>query len=360
MGMRKYLIILFITLCSFVKSQTCTTLVAYDYIETYDWVGLWFGNSLNSSYFIDASVSPTTSAVMYGSGGGSSAIEQDWYVLPNITGLDPSFTYQFKFRLGSYTFTNSTAGTRGVDTPDLVEVQVSTNGEISYTSEIRITGNGNATWNYNTLGVISKTASGALTTYTPAGGGNRTTTGDGYSDITLTLTGISQIAIDILCRVNAAGEEWWLDNMELYEIAPCSPLPVQLVNFNGTNDGKYNNLNWKTFSETNNSHFEVERSLDAINWSSIGIVFGNGTTLQEQLYQYNDYEFITNSINYYRLKQIDYDGNFEYSNIVGIRNDINRKIVKLISLEGKEVDENYKGFVIECYDDGTYMKRVQY
>ncbi len=125
--MKKLLIILFFTLSPFVRSQTCTTLVAYDYIETYDWVGLWFGNSLNSSYFIDASVSPTTSAVMYGSGGGSSAIEQDWYVLPNITGLDPSFTYQFKFRLGSYTFSNSTAATRGVDSPDLVEVQVSTN-----------------------------------------------------------------------------------------------------------------------------------------------------------------------------------------------------------------------------------------
>jgi len=98
--LKKFLIIIFITISSFVRSQTCTTLVAYDYIETYDWVGLWFGNSLNSSYFIDASVSPTTSAVIYGSGNGTSAIEQDWYVLPNITGLDPSFTYQFKFRLG--------------------------------------------------------------------------------------------------------------------------------------------------------------------------------------------------------------------------------------------------------------------
>ena len=116
--MKKFITILFLTLNFFVQSQTCTTLVAYDYIESYNWVGLWFGNSLNSSYFIDASVSPTTSAVIYGSGGGSSAIEQDWYVLPNITGLNSSYTYKFKFRLGSYTFSNTTATTRGVDSPD--------------------------------------------------------------------------------------------------------------------------------------------------------------------------------------------------------------------------------------------------
>jgi len=358
--LKKIIFILFLTLSSFVKSQTCTTLVAYDYIETYNWVGLWFGNSLNSSYFVDASVSPTTSAVIYGSGGGSSATEQDWYVLPNITGLNSSYTYQFKFRLGSYTFSNSTATTRGVDAADLVEVQVSNNGEISYTSEIRITGNGNATWNYNTNGVISKTATGALTTYSPTAGGNRTSTGDGYSDITLTMTGITQIAVDILCRVNANGEEWWLDNIELYEIAPCAPLPVQLVNFDGTNQGKYNNLNWKTFSEINNSHFEIERSVDAVDWFYAGTVLGNGNSLIEKNYEYNDYEFTKDVINYYRLKQVDYDGKYDYSNIISLSNIDKRKFIKIISLGGKEVDGNYKGFVIECYDDGTYKKKVQY
>ncbi len=357
--MKKLLIILFITLSSFVRSQTCTTLVAYDYIETYDWVGLWFGNSLNSSYFIDASVSPTTSAVMYGSGGGSSAIEQDWYTLPNVTGLNPSYSYQFKFRLGSYTFTNTTATTRGVDSPDLVEVQISTNGEISYTSEIRITGNNNATWDYNTNGVITKTANGTLTTYSPTTGGNRTSTGDGYSVITLNITGISQLAVDILCRVNANGEEWWLDNIELYEITPC-PLPVELVSFCGVSQESFNNLSWRTLTETNNSHFDIEHSVNGLNWYFVNKINGNGNSYQEINYQYNDYEFIKNSINYYRLKQVDYNGNFEYSKIIAIKNGDDKKIIRLISLEGRVVDENYKGFVIECYDDGSYRKKIQY
>ena len=123
------LILLFLFLPILCRTQTCTTLVAYDYVETYNWIGLWFGNTLNSSYYTNASVSGTTSAVIYGTGGGSSATEQDWYVLPNITGLNSSYTYQFKLRLGSYTFTGPSSTTRGVDAADLVEVQISTNGE---------------------------------------------------------------------------------------------------------------------------------------------------------------------------------------------------------------------------------------
>jgi len=342
------------------NAQICTTLVAYDYVEAYNWTGLWFGNTLSSGYYNNASVTTTLSAAIYGGGGGTSAIEQDWYVLPNITGLNPAYTYQFKFRLGSYVFTNTTATTRGVDAPDLVEVQVSTNGEVSYTSEIRITGNANATWNYNTAGVINKTANGALTTYTPAGGGNRTTTGDGYSDITLTLTGISQIAIDILCRVNAAGEEWWLDNMELYEIGPCAPLPVELVKFEAVNQNTYNNINWETLTETNNSHFILNRSLNGLLWSEIVRINGNGNVYEPTLYNYRDYGFSADTINYYLLKQVDFDGTETSSKIISVDNTKNNKpsVIKIIDLNGIEVDENSNGIIIKIYSNGRAEKVV--
>ncbi len=359
--LKKFILsVLFFLFTSIFKAQICTTLIAYDYIEDYNWVGLWFGNTLTSSYYIDASVSPTTSAVIYGSGNGSSAIEQDWYVLPNITGLNPAYTYQFKARLGSYIFTNTAATTRGVDAPDLVEVQVSTNGEVSYTSEIRITGNANATWNYNTAGVINKTANGVLTTYTPAGGGNRTATGDGYSNITLTLTGISQLAVDILCRVNANGEEWWLDNIELFEIAPCAPLPVELVKFEATNQNNYNNINWETLTETNNSHFILNRSMDGILWSEIVRINGNGNVYEPTLYNYRDNGFSTDTINYYLLKQVDFDGTETSSEIISVDNTKGNMpfVVKIIDLNGRDVDENSNGIIIKIYSNGRAEKVV--
>ena len=356
--MFKKITILLCLLSTFVcKAQTCTTLVAYDYVENYTWTGLWFGNTLNSGYYNNASVTPTLSAAVYGGGAGTSAIEQDWYVLPNITGLNPTYSYQFKFRLGSYVFTNTTATTRGVDAPDLVEVQVSTNGEVSYTSEIRITGNANATWNYNTAGVITKTANGVLTTYTPAGGGNRTATGDGYSDITLTLTGISQIAIDILCRVNAAGEEWWLDNMELYEIGPCAPLPIQLAYFNGSHINHYNQLNWKSLTEINNSHYVIEHSTDGMQWNEVGTAQGAGNSLLEQYYTFKHYEF-SDSYNYYKLTQYDFNGDSQAFDIILIDNRSLkiRKLLKVTDLLGREVPYDYNGVKLLFYDDGMYEK----
>jgi hypothetical protein len=355
---RKLLLLLSIVISLSLKTQTCTTTVAYDNIEDYNWIGLWFGNTFNSSYYIDASVSPATSAVIYGSGTGTSSTEQDWYVMPNITGLDPSYTYQFKMRLGSYTFTNSTATSRGVDGSDFVEVQVSTNGEISYTSEIRITGNNNATWNYNTLGVINKTANGTLTTYAPAAGGNRTTTSDGYSDITLTLTGISQLAVDILCRVNANGEEWWLDNIQLVEIAPCSPLPVALSSFKVVKKSNYNEVSWRTETEQNNDYFVLERSSDALTWSEVAKIKGNGDSYSPINYLWKDKEY-NKSSNYYKLKQFDFNGEISEFDIIYVDNWVDAsKIIKTIDISGRVVDRNQPGIVIDIYSDGTYNKRV--
>lgn len=343
------------------KSQVCTTMVAYDYIEDYNWLGLWWLGA-NSNYYTNASVSPTASAVQYGVGAGTSAIESDWYVLPNITGLVSTNTHIFQFRLGSYRFTNPSAATAGVDNPDYVEVQLSTDGEVTYVSEMRIRGNNNAYWDYNTNATASKTANGVLTTYAPAGGGNRTSTGDGYSIIKLQLpAGTTQCAVDIFCRANSAGEEWWIDNVELITIGPCVPLPIELVSFEGTNNKEYNHLTWFTATELNNSHFVVERSLNAIDWEEITIIEGNGTSSTPIYYNYKDYTYDKNSINYYRLRQVDFSGDYDYSNIISVISMIRKekKLVKVIGVDGRDVDEYYKGFVIELYDDGTTKKVIR-
>ena len=358
--MKVCLLTLLLSVASFFSAQNCPTVIVYDNIDTYTWSGLWFGNILTEGYYTDASVSPTKSAAMYGVGGGSSAIEQDWYVLPNITGLNPSYTYQFKVRLGSYTFSNTTATTRGVDAPDLVEIQISTNGEISYTSEIRITGNNNATWNYNTAGIINKTATGTLTTYSPAAGGNRTATGDGYSDITLTMTGISQLAVDILCRVNAGGEEWWLDNIQLIEIAPCAPLPVLLSSFKAVKKSTHNEITWRTESENNNDYFVLERSVDGTLWFDIAKIKGSGSSFLPIDYKWEDKDYKDNSLNYYILKQVDYNGESTYYEIKHVDNTYEDQpyLIKTIDLTGRTVDENQLGVVIKLFSDGSYKKVV--
>ena len=94
-------------------------------------------------------------------------------------------------------------------------------------------------------------------------------------------------------------------------------LPVELISFQGEAAPNGNHLTWRTASEETNDGFEIQRSKGALDWERIGFVEGKGTTAN-----FNSYEFIDNAPlieqNYYRLKQIDLDGKFEYSKIVSV------------------------------------------
>ena len=95
----------------------------------------------------------------------------------------------------------------------------------------------------------------------------------------------------------------------------ASTLPVKWLNFKAIlTDENTVQLDWSTASEINNSHFEVERLAD--NWEMIGRVKGNGTTNDISKYQFIDSGFKHSELNlYYRLKQVDFDGKFDYSKI---------------------------------------------
>src|SRR5690606_18728758 len=96
-----------------------------------------------------------------------------------------------------------------------------------------------------------------------------------------------------------------------------APLPVTWHYFNGYYaDGK-SYLEWRTASEINNSGFEVQRSNDGVNFTTIGWVEGNGSTTVEHQYLFTD-ENPEKGWNYYRLKQIDYDEQFEYSRLIPV------------------------------------------
>ncbi|MFZ1323397.1 MAG: T9SS type A sorting domain-containing protein [Ignavibacteria bacterium] len=98
-------------------------------------------------------------------------------------------------------------------------------------------------------------------------------------------------------------------------------LPVELSSFISNVNGTDVTLNWTTASELNNSGFDIERKNSVSgNWSKVGNVTGNGTVSTPQNYSFTDRGLTTGKYNY-RLKQIDFNGNFEYfnlSNEVGI------------------------------------------
>jgi hypothetical protein len=182
--MRNFILILTLfTSINFCKSQT-QTLIASDYIETFDWSGAWFFNNPTTGYFTDISVTPTASAVIYGTGNNSR--EEDWYSLPAVT-VDPFKEHIFKMRLAAQTISSPTASTAGLDGGDYITVQLSKDGG-GFVSELRVRGFSNATWDYSSTAVASKVSDGGLTVFTPAAGGDRTNLGDGYSYIELMVT----------------------------------------------------------------------------------------------------------------------------------------------------------------------------
>jgi len=137
-------------------------------------------------------------------------------------------------------------------------------------------------------------------------------------------TGIGTFSMDVTGLT--VGTEYYLmvdgfagDNCDGLQInKPTTILPIKLIDFTGILQNKQVKLTWATGSEVGNDHFLVEHSSDYNTFTHLGKVKGAGTSTQ-----INNYEFIDENpikgINYYRLKQIDRDGVFSYSNIVSIQ-----------------------------------------
>lgn len=76
-------------------------------------------------------------------------------------------------------------------------------------------------------------------------------------------------------------------------------------------------LKWATASELNNSHFNIQRSIDGKNFELVGKVKGNGTVTGDSEYEFRDFEVSGDQV-FYRLKQVDFDGQFDYSKIIEV------------------------------------------
>jgi len=98
----------------------------------------------------------------------------------------------------------------------------------------------------------------------------------------------------------------------------ASILPVELSAFTGRLTAQGALLEWTTGSEVNNQGFEIQRSIDTKNWETIGWQSGNETTQEVQHYSFVDNDDFEKNIQYYRLKQIDFNDDFDYSNTVSL------------------------------------------
>jgi len=96
-----------------------------------------------------------------------------------------------------------------------------------------------------------------------------------------------------------------------------SALPIDLISFDAKSNRDKVIINWVTASEINNETFEVEHSTDGRTFSIIGSTPGRGNSLEKSSYQLI-HDNPSNGVNYYRLKQIDFDGAFSYSEIISV------------------------------------------
>lgn len=138
-------------------------------------------------------------------------------------------------------------------------------------------------------------------------------------------------------------------------------LPVELIYFDGIKVNENNQLFWTTATEINNDFFTLEKTKDGINFETVCIVNGSGSTSESSNYLTYDYH-VEKIINYYRLKQTDYDGESTYSDLISIDNrtsDSDRKIIQTTNLLGQEIPETYKGLVIIYFSDGSSEIRMQ-
>lgn len=152
----------------------------------------------------------------------------------------------------------------------------------------------------------------------------------------------------------------YIDDVTIVESPPVE-LPIELLYFRGKNENEINILYWSTASEINNDYFTIEKSYDGYIFKDIDYIVGAGHSTHQLYYEYHDSNtqpFIT----YYRLKQTDYDGKYEYSEIISIDTKVKEKpyLIKVTNMLGQEVTSDYNGLIIYLYSDGTIMKINNY
>jgi hypothetical protein len=134
-------------------------------------------------------------------------------------------------------------------------------------------------------------------------------------------------------------------------------LPIELLFFNGYNNSDFVLLEWVSATESNNDYYTIEKSIDGFNWEYLETIDGAGNSSIPLRYTCKDVN-PNKGINYYRLKQTDYNGQSEYFQIIAVAHDdsFSKVLIKTTDLLGREVSDSYDGVIIRYYDNGTHDK----
>lgn len=141
------------------------------------------------------------------------------------------------------------------------------------------------------------------------------------------LVASNTLGIRVCVRTNtgSSGEATTIDDLMVPE-AGAMILPVKWAEFNVRSLKEGNQLNWATYTEVNNERFEIEKSVDdVLDFKKIGSIEGAGTSTSTSRYEFLDLD-LSSSVSYYRIKQVDFDGRFEYSKVLVVKNDSKEKI----------------------------------
>lgn len=129
-------------------------------------------------------------------------------------------------------------------------------------------------------------------------------------------------------------------------------LPVNFLNFDIEKDEDMVKLSWRVESENFHSHYEIERSIDGLTWKKIGTSSGNESRSRLKNYQFADQSPVKGR-NYYRIKQVDLDGTFMFSEIRSVH--LNMSSGELNVFPNPSVDKNIK---VEFYQKGVIVQKI--
>ena len=198
--------------------------------------------------------------------------------------------------------------------------------ECTFTYTINVTGVVTIT-SGSFVGRRSGSGAGTISTFTINGTSylaNLSTTSIGSANTTITYTLPSTVTVTgtlltIVMRVTGASctATAWGTRIDDFRLVGTAA-PVSLTDFNVKPAPAGVALNWATASETNNDYFAIERSADGDRFEEISRVAGHGNSLAERQYAHTD-EHPLNGTSYYRLRQVDYDGEFEYSPVRSVK-----------------------------------------
>ena len=117
-------------------------------------------------------------------------------------------------------------------------------------------------------------------------------------------------------------------------------------------------IEWEVASQVNNSHYTILKSSDGFSWSEIAKIPGAGTTNTQIDYLIKDNN-PRRGWNYYKLKQTDYNGQWEEFEVVSVGfNPPRLEVIKTYDQMGREVKSNQRGFVIQVWDNGDITKTI--